>query len=68
MEYVTFDSNGKQTSQGHLGDNPKPKVPTHGSISIKVGDQWLSFVTSEWVLVYTTDKPIHWGIPHDERQ
>ena len=49
MQYEIYDMDGTLVSKGYLdaGMALVPDVPTHGSISLKVGDCWLNIRTSE---------------------
>jgi hypothetical protein len=60
MKFRTYDSDGNLTYESYIEFIHKADVPTHGSISIEIGpDRWLSFVTSEWLVPYVDNHPVH---------
>lgn len=63
MKWQLADMDGHVTASGE-GD-PPDEVPDHGSVSIAVAPgRWVSFLTSEWLSVYVSDRPITWPDTH----
>ena len=67
MEYKVFEMDGSLVSEGDdLGlalsmlETNEAIVPTHGSISVRLGVMWVNFKTSEWLTLTVSDEAESW--------
>lgn len=62
MKYQLHDSSGDFVESGEtdLKGLADIDVPTHGGIALWIEDQWITFRTSEWLIIDVGDKPHPW--------